>query len=138
MGLWGIIIPDAPIDEAAELYEIANNYGINPIVIATPYTDDSRLMKLASKGKEFIYYVPRKGVTGTKTSFAEEVRSRILHIKKITGLECAVGFGIQEKEDIDFLSDCADIAVIGSKITRIIEENGIEEVDTFLKEIRKG
>ncbi len=137
IGIWGIIVPDAPVDEGIQLYDKCVSYQMNPIVIATPYTSEKRLQVLAKKGREFIYFVPRKGVTGSKTDFNDSVREKILQIKQRTLMECAVGFGIQEKADLEFLEGYADIAVIGSKITRIIEEEGIEKVNDFLEEIRE-
>jgi len=137
IGVWGLIIPDATIEDASELYEYCEKYDVNPVIIATPYTDESRLEKISSKGKGFIYYVPRAGVTGTKTKFSDDVRGKIERIKEVTKMQCAVGFGIQEKKDIDFLAGHADIAIIGSAITRVIEKQGIEKVDEFLKNMMR-
>lgn len=137
IGVWGLIIPDATLEDASELYEYCEKYDINPVVIATPYTDETRLEKIAEKGKGFIYYVPRAGVTGIKTRFSHEVTEKIERIKDITNMKCAVGFGIQEKKDIDFLAGHADIAIIGSAITRVIENEGIEKVDEFLKKLMR-
>jgi tryptophan synthase alpha chain len=94
-----------------------------------------RLEKLSEIGKGFIYYVPRAGVTGKKTVFSNNVTNNVERIKEITKMKCAVGFGIQEKKDIDFLTGHADIAIIGSAITRVIENEGIEKVDDFLKNL---
>lgn len=137
IGVWGLIIPDATLEDASGLYECCKKYDVNPVVIATPYTDESRLEKLSTTGSGFIYYVPRAGVTGKKTTFSDDVISKIERIKEITKMKCAVGFGIQEKKDIDFLSGHADIAIIGSAITRVIENDGIEKVDEFLKKLMR-
>ena len=137
IGVWGLIIPDATIEDASELYEYCEKYDVNPVLIATPYTDESRLEQIAAKGKGFIYYVPRAGVTGKKTIFSDDVTRKIERIKEVTKMKCAVGFGIQEKKDIDFLSGHADIAIIGSAITRVIENEGIEKVDDFLKKLMR-
>jgi tryptophan synthase alpha chain len=137
LGVWGLIIPDATLEDASELYEYCEKYDVNPVVIATPYTEESRLKELSIKGSGFIYYVPRAGVTGTKTKFSDDVTNKIDRIKEVTKMKCAVGFGIQEKKDIDILSGHADIAIIGSAITRVIENEGIEKVDEFLKNLMR-
>ena len=44
----------------------------------------------------------------------------------------ALGFGIKEKSDIDFLKGKADIAVIGSQTIRILERHGIAAYFYFM------
>ena len=55
----------------------------------------------------------------------------------MTNLPCGVGFGIQSKEAVKELKGHADIAIIGSHITRLIEAYGIDEAEAFLKEIKE-
>ncbi|SCY90406.1 tryptophan synthase subunit alpha [Alkaliphilus peptidifermentans] len=131
----GIIVPDAAIDEAHEYYEGCSNEGISAITIASPYSDKSRIEKLSIAGDGFIYYVPRKGVTGCKTDFNLDVLDKISLVKEYSGKNVAVGFGIQNQDDVKRLVGVADIAIIGSKIQKVIEDEGIEALDNFIKSI---
>ena len=48
----------------------------------------------------------------------------------------AVGFGVKEKQDVDFLRGKADIAVVGSETLRVLERGGVAEVGPFLSSLR--
>jgi tryptophan synthase alpha chain len=132
IGVKGLIVPDIPIDEDSSFFALCKEYGVDAVTIATPYSTDERLGQISKAGDGFIYYVPRKGVTGTKTTFDDDISSRVKHVKSVTKSHVAVGFGIQSKADIDNLKGVADIAIMGSKLLMTIEEGGIEGLDSFL------
>jgi len=56
--------------------------------------------------------------------------------REATTLPLAVGFGLKEKKDVDFLRGKADIAVIGSHILQMMEEKGIDCVGEFIEGLR--
>ncbi len=135
IGVQGTIIPDAPIDEAREYFDYSRQQGLAAVSIATPYSSEERLQEIAAIGSGFIYYVPRKGVTGSKTDFESEVLAGIKRAKIQTGAKVAVGFGIQGAEDVKELIGVADIAIIGSKIQHVIESEGLSGLDSFMQTI---
>jgi tryptophan synthase alpha chain len=47
-----------------------------------------------------------------------------------------VGFGISKREDVQFLTGRADIAVIGTATLKLIEEQGEEAVGPFIRGLR--
>jgi tryptophan synthase alpha chain len=47
-----------------------------------------------------------------------------------------VGFGVQERADVDFLRGKADIAVVGSETIRVLDRDGISAVRPFLAGLR--
>lgn len=138
IGVVGLIVPDAPVDEASDFYTTCKSYNIAPITIATPYSTSERLKLISDSGSGFIYYVPRKGITGTKTSFEQDILNRIRSVKTETGKYVAVGFGIQQRSDIDSLIGYCDIAIIGSKLQKVYDESGLVGVESFVKEICDG
>ena len=58
---------------------------------------------LSSFGRGFIYCVARKGVTGVDTDFSRQLEDISCAMPKATELPLALGFGVKEREDIDFL-----------------------------------
>ena len=70
----------------------------------------------------FIYCVARRGVTGKETQFSSDMGSYLDRCRQFTRLPTAVGFGVKEKADIDFLVGKADIAVVGSQTIREVEQ----------------
>jgi tryptophan synthase alpha chain len=91
---------------------------------------------IASFGRGFIYCVARKGVTGTNTNFSEELAMYLAQCRKSTSLPLALGFGIKQKSDIDFLKSKAEIAVIGSRSIEIMEEKGVASLGDFIRGLR--
>jgi tryptophan synthase alpha chain len=122
----GFIVPDLPIEEAGDLYTIAAREGISPIILMTPTTSDARMAKLAKAASGFVYVVARKGVTGSKTQMGDDVKALVERVRQHTDVPVAVGFGISGRDDIDFLKDIADIAIIGTAALKTWEEQGPE------------
>ena len=78
----------------------------------------------------------RKGVTGADTSFTDEMSSYLARCRSATALPLAVGFGVKDARDVQFLSGQADIAVVGTQSIRILDEDGVEAVGNFVAELR--
>ncbi|MCD6306826.1 MAG: tryptophan synthase subunit alpha [Deltaproteobacteria bacterium] len=135
-GLRGAIVPDLPPEEAEEYLEAMNSKGLAPVFIFSPGTSKKRMEYIASHARGLIYCVARKGVTGAETTFSHETSEYLARCRKATSLPLAVGFGIKEKTDIEFLKGKADIAVIGTQTIRIMQGKGIRAVGAFIRKIR--
>ncbi|HVY30154.1 MAG TPA: tryptophan synthase subunit alpha [Polyangiaceae bacterium] len=135
-GLRGAIVPDLPPEEGSEYLDAMRENLLDPIFIYSPNTKDARLKTIAEHGRGFIYCVARKGVTGAQTSFSEELSGYLARARAATSLPLAVGFGVKEKADVDFLKGKADIAVVGSETLRVLESGGIAAVGPFLQSLR--
>lgn len=135
-GLKGVILPDLPPEEGREYLDAMARHNLAPIFIYAPTTGIERMRFIASCGKGFIYCVARKGVTGAQTSFSEELGDYMSRCRSATDLPLAVGFGVKDHADVDFLKGKADIAVIGTQTIRIMEEKGIEAVGDFIAGLR--
>jgi tryptophan synthase alpha chain len=134
-GLRGSIIPDLPPEEGQEYLNAMQKHDLAPILIFSPTTALERMQYVASFAKGFIYCVARKGVTGSNTSFSEGVATYLARCREGTPLPLALGFGIKEKSDIDFLKGKADIAVIGSQTIRIMEQQGLDAAGNFIRSL---
>jgi tryptophan synthase alpha chain len=82
-----------------------------------------------------VYCVSRKGVTGTKTALSDDLGSYLARCRSAFSVPLAVGFGIQQRADVDFLRGKADIAVVGSETLRVFEQGGVSAVSEFLKSL---
>jgi tryptophan synthase alpha chain len=136
IGIKGFIVPDLPPEEAKGWYQECKNRSMNSILIFTPTHSKERLNELAKSAGGFVYCVGRRGVTGKKTAFDASLEDQIATYRKATELPLALGFGVQEKADIDFLKRKIDIAVIGSRLIEIQKESGSGAVKDFLLSIR--
>ncbi len=134
-GAHGFILPDLPVDEAQELHSIASELELSPIVLMTPTNSDERLAQLANAADGFIYAVARKGVTGSETQMNQEVAEFIQRCRHLTDLPLAIGFGVSSANDIDFIGQHADIAVIGTAALKAWEEQGAQGLRLFFTQL---
>jgi len=135
-GLQGAIVPDLPPEEGTEYLDAMAAHKLDPILIFSPATPNERMQYLASHGQGFVYCVARKGVTGDKTAFSNELDRYLGRCREATRLPLALGFGVKSKADIDFLKGRADIAVIGTQTIRLVDEVGVEGVTGFIEGLR--
>ncbi|WDE98408.1 tryptophan synthase subunit alpha [Lentisphaera profundi] len=135
-GACGFILPDLPVEECAEIHAIAETKGLAPIMLMTPTTPTERLHKIAASATGLIYVVARKGVTGTKTQMSTDLDVFLGRCREATDLPLAVGFGVSSKEDTDYLTGKADMAIVGTASLRAWENGGEQELGTFLKNLK--
>jgi tryptophan synthase alpha chain len=135
-GLVGAIVPDLPPEEAEGYLAAMDKHDLAPIFIFSPTTTDERMNYIASFAKGFVYCVARKGVTGLDTSFSAQLGTYLARCRKATGLPLALGFGVKDKADIDFLKGKADIAIIGTQTIRLMDQEGVGEVGNFISTLR--
>jgi tryptophan synthase alpha chain len=135
-GLRGAIIPDLPPEEGEEYLDAMRNHDLAPILLFSSTTSSDRMKYIAHFGRGFIYCVARKGVTGASTSFSEESATYLTQCRESTSLPLALGFGIRNKSDIDFLRGKTDIAVIGSRTIEVMEKEGVAAVGSFISGLR--
>lgn len=134
--LKGAIVPDLPPEEADEYLKAMTESRLDPIFIYSPNTKPERLASLARHGRGFIYCVARKGVTGAETAFSDDLGAYLARARAATSLPLAVGFGVKDRTDVDFLRGKADVAVVGSETLRILDQRGPAGVGPFLKSLR--
>lgn len=135
-GLKGAIVPDLPPEEGSEYLAAMERQKLDPILIFSPATPDDRMKYLSSFGRGFVYCVARKGVTGDRTSFSEELDAYLDRCRQATRLPLALGFGVKSREDIEFLKGRANIAVIGTQTIRLVDKAGVEAVTGFIEGLR--
>ncbi|MBA3012460.1 MAG: tryptophan synthase subunit alpha [Proteobacteria bacterium] len=135
INLKGAIVPDLPPEEGKDyLLAMAKN-NLSPIYIFSPETSEERMGYIGSFAQGFVYCLARKGVTGKTTSFSTDLADYLGRCRKATPLPLAVGFGVKDKADIDFLKGKADIAVIGSQTIRVVEEKGTAAIGSFIRSL---
>ena len=123
-GLSGVILPDLPFDEQAEVLEYADKYGVILITLVAP-TSGKRISRIVKNAKGFIYLVSSMGVTGVRSDVQDQ-RDIVSEIKKNTHTPVAVGFGIHSPEQAAEISKYADGVIIGSAIVDLIASCGTE------------
>ena len=136
VGLQGAIVPDLPPEEAGDYLEAMARNQLDPVFIFSPNTTDARMSLIASRAGGFVYCVARKGVTGAETSFTSEFETYLSRCRASTELPLALGFGVKDAADVDFLRGQVDIAVIGTETLRVVDQSGVEAVRGFIEALR--
>jgi tryptophan synthase alpha chain len=132
----GAIVPDLPPEEGGDYLQAMAEHGLDPIFIFAPTTGDDRMQVIARHARGFVYCVARKGVTGQQTDFSRELEQYLGRCRQATDLPLALGFGVKDKADVDFLTGKVDIAVIGTQTIRLVEEKGVGAVEAFIRGLR--
>lgn len=135
-GLVGAIVPDLPPEEAGEYLEAMAAHDLAPIFIFSPRTPEERMARIAKVAGGFVYCVARRGVTGAATRFGDELDAYIARCRAATDLPLALGFGVKDATDVEFLRGRVDLAVIGTQTIRVLEEQGVEGVKPFIEGLR--
>lgn len=135
-GVDGFIVPDLPVEEAADFKNAASTKGLDTIFLAAPSTSNQRLPKIIAASSGFLYLVSRFGVTGAKTAVEDSTLQLIQRVKPFTTgkIPLAVGFGIAKPEHVQrVIKAGAEGAIVGSAFINIIAAKSKEE--SMLKEL---
>lgn len=123
-GLDGLIVPDLPVDEAADCAAVCGRIGLAFVPIAAPSSSDSRLVRMVGMARGFLYVVSRPGVTGGGAGAAKELEPLVRRLRRLTDLPLCVGFGISTRQDVERMARLFDGVIVGSAFLRILLEDG--------------
>ncbi len=117
-GVSGAIVPDLPLDEAAELVKLCRAADFNLIQLVTPTTPRERAVRIAETSTGFLYYVSVAGITGERTELPPELVENVSWLRSQTELPICIGFGISRPEHVKLLAPVADGLIVGSAVVR--------------------
>ncbi len=136
-GISGLIIPDIPVEETADLKNSCEKNGLDLIFLIAPTTTDERVRKILERGSGFLYLVSRLGVTGTREDVSSSTNELLSRVE--TELPKAVGFGISTgRQANEVIKAGADAIIVGSAFVRIIEEgqNVNEKLESLARDLK--
>lgn len=113
-GADGAILVDLPPEEDLDVRLALEAQGLSLIRLATPTTDDNRLLTVLEGVTGFLYYVSVTGVTGAKAIGVEDAGAAVSRLKRATDLPVAVGFGVRDAASAARMAAVADAVVVGS------------------------
>ena len=134
----GFIVPDLPVEEAADYKKAAKAHGLDTIFLAAPSTTNERLTRIVDFSSGFLYLVSHYGVTGTKTTVEDSTVQLIKRVLPFTAgkIPLAVGFGISTPQHVQKIIQAgADAAIVGSAFINTITKNQGNE-DLMLKGLK--
>ena len=138
-GADGILLPDLPIEEAAEMKKSARENGLATIFMATPGTSDARLKRILDATEGYVYLTAVEGTTGARQRLDSRVADTIKRARRISDIPVAVGFGISGREQAKAMKSAgADGAIVGSRIAELYAAAGKEDAIKKVREFSIG
>lgn len=138
-GCAGLIIPDLPPDEAAEMIQLAGEERIGLNFLVAPTSNKERIIQAAGASSGFIYAVSLKGVTGVRTELPKELPEFVARIKAETTKPVAVGFGIATPEQAKQVAQISDGVIVGSALVKAAADDpSLAKVTKLAQDLRKA
>ena len=139
-GVDGLIIPDLPPEEGAELEEVSRRQGLDLIYLLAPTSTEERIRLVAARSAGFIYLVSVTGVTGARDSLPPELDAFVARVRRVASQPLCVGFGISTPQQAAQVARVADGVIVGSQIIRLMEADGDFKpgVGDFVRGLRRA
>ena len=135
-GIDGLIIPDLPPEEAAELEEACRAAGIATIYLLAPTSTDARIAYVAAHCTGFIYLVSVTGITGARSELPPDLAAFVARVRRQTHLPLAVGFGIGSGTQAAAVAAIADGVIVGSALVKAATQpDGMAAVEALAQEL---
>ena len=138
-GIDGIIIPDLPPDEGADLEASTNKHKLDLIYLLAPTSPEERISLVAEKCRGFIYLVSLTGVTGARQTLPPELEGFVERVRQKAQQPLCVGFGISNPEQAQRAAKIADGVIVGSRLIQLIEQDAtLSSLKSFAKSLREA
>ena len=131
VGLSGAVVPDLPVEEAAEVSKLAADRDFKLILLVTPTTSPERAEKVVKACSGFVYVVSVVGITGARDAMPADLTQQIARLRTMTDLPLCVGFGVSRPEHVRGLKDMADGVIVGSALVKKLESAANDRAATL-------
>lgn len=131
----GLILADLPLREMRRFKRGLKGTKMSIVRFLSPESrDEDMVLALEEGAGGFIYFISKRGTTGGGFELDEETRRKIALVRG-KGVDVFIGFGIQDRQDIETACQAADGAIIGTKAVAELER-GIEPFKDFLRDLK--
>jgi tryptophan synthase alpha chain len=117
-GVAGVIVPDLPVDEAADVGRACREAGMACVLLAAPGSSSERLRSIAEAAGGFVYCVATYGVTGEREALAGTAEDLVAALRPMTDIPLLLGVGIGTPEQAAQACRFADGVIVGSALVR--------------------
>jgi tryptophan synthase alpha chain len=133
-GVAGLVVPDLPLEESAELREVAGRSGIGLVQLVTPVTDDQRLQLLGAASEGFTYAVTMTGTTGGSAAVGSDVGVYLDRVRGAATTPVLAGFGVRSVDQVRSLVPHCDGVIVGSALVEVLGRD--DDPVAFLEGLR--
>ena len=141
VGVRGLVVPDLPLEEAADLISAGATFGIEVILLVAPTSSKDRIEAIARQSQGFIYLVSVTGVTGMRAQIQDRVKDLLIDLRSVTDKPIGVGFGISGVEQArQVMNWGADAAIVGSAFVKLLTtgspSEGLQAITELCRELK--
>ncbi len=138
-GIDGLIIPDLPPEEGAELEATTRKLNLDLIYLLAPTSTEERISLVAEKSQGFIYLVSLTGVTGARQSLPPELEEFVRRVRQRAHQPLCIGFGVSNPEQARRAARIADGVIVGSRLIQLIEQDAtFSSLKSFALSLRQA
>ena len=143
-GACGLIVPDLPLEESAEIRAACDAQGLALVPLVAPTTTPERMAAIGELARGFLYTVSVVGTTGERpdASLSERFEEVLARAQASTQVPVALGFGISTPEQASTAADAgADGVIVGTRLVRAAgdaPEDPAAAVGTVVAELAAG
>jgi len=138
-GIDGLIVPDLPPTESADLRRAAEGARVDLVFFVAPTSSESSIEAACRAATGFVYCIAVTAVTGARAHLDEGVLPLIATVRRHTTLPVVVGFGISKPEHLAALEGTADGVIVASALLDAIARSPTDpagQVREFLRGLR--
>jgi len=122
-GVDGLIVPDLPPAESADLRRAADAAQIDLVFFVAPTSSEGSIAAACGAATGFIYCIAVTGVTGARAELDPALLPLIESVRRQTTLPIVVGFGISRPEHLEALTGKADGVIVASALLDAIAQS---------------
>jgi tryptophan synthase alpha chain len=138
-GINGLIVPDLPPEEGANLENITRRHGFDIIYLLAPTSTEERIEAVGKRSRGFIYLVSLTGVTGAREKLPQGLDSFVKRVRRTTRKPLCVGFGISSAAQAKRVAAVADGVIVGSRLIQLIDEDAsLGTLKAFVTSLRRS
>ncbi len=141
-GVDGVIVPDLPAEEAADLAAALGRHQLAHIALVAPTTPTRRIREVAATSSGFLYCVGVIGTTGARREVDPRAVDLLARVRSVSPLPRALGFGISRPEHVAALAGHCEAVVVGSALLDALARGGEGEAEAvaeaLVRELREG
>ena len=137
-GMNGVIFPDVPHEESADMRRICAAHDFTLTEFITPGTTGERMEETCKDARGFIYCISNYGVTGVKEIDYSIIGSVCKAARRYTDVPLAIGFGIGTPEAAARAGKQADGVIVGSAVVKKIIDGDVDGGIQLIADMRKA
>lgn len=137
-GLDGLIVPDVPHEESADMRRICAAHGFHLTEFITPGTTEARMQATCKDASGFVYCVSNNGVTGVKKVDYTQIGAVCSKARACTDTPLAIGFGIGSPEAAVEAAAHADAVIVGSAVVGRLLKGDFDGAMALIRAMREA